>query len=151
MAMRMNKTLKAFFSSPAYAVVGVSENREKWGNIAYRMLREKGMPVYPVNPHLTTVEGETCYARVTDLPDDVRSVVLVVPPHVTEQVVRECADKGITGVWMQPGAESPDAIAFAEARGMAVMYDACIMVMLSPVRDFAKLDQWLAKAVEAYD
>lgn len=147
----MNNALKQFFSSPAYAVVGVSENRQKWGNIAFRMLREKGMPVYPVNPHLATVEGVKCYARLDDLPDAVRSVVLVVPPPVTEQVVRQCIQKGITGIWMQPGAESFEAIQRAKENGIAVIYDACIMVMLSPVKNFSKVYEWLARAVNAYN
>ncbi len=147
----MNATLKTFFSSPAYAVIGVSQNREKWGNIAYRMLRDKGMPVYPVNPHLSSVEGDTCYANVKDLPGNVRSVIVVVPPSVTEQVVRECVEKRITGIWLQPGAESSEAIGLAEKNGIAVMYNACIMVMLSPVKDFSKINEWLGKAIESYD
>ena len=59
--------------------------------------------------------------------------VLVVPPEVTERVVTECNAKGITAVWMQPGAESFEAIEYANANNIAVIYDACVMVMLTGV------------------
>lgn len=146
----MQRELEQFFSSPAYAVIGASADREKWGNIAYCMLREKGMPIYPVNPHHATIEGDRCYPNVRALPKEVQSVVLVVPPHVTERVVHDCIARGITGIWMQPGAESSSAIAEARAHGIAVISGACIMVMLAPVKQYAQLPAWLAKAVKVY-
>ena len=141
----MKLLLDRFFSSPAYAVVGASENREKYGNIVYRYLRNKKFQVYPVNPNHTIVEGDKCYATVFELPEEVKSVVLVVPPNVTELVVEECKTKGISDVWMQPGAESEVAIAFAQKNGITVIYDACVMVALSPLVSFSGLGQWLKK------
>ena len=146
----MKTFLQRFFSSSAYAVVGVSENREKYGNIVYRYLREKNFIVYPVNPNLTTVEDDKCYPNVAALPGNVKSVVLVIPPEVTEQAVLECKAKGIAAVWMQPGAESLEAIAYANTNGIAVISDACIMVMLSPVKNFGELKQWLAGLGTSY-
>ena len=55
-------------------------------------------------------------------------VDLVVPPKVTEGVVRECAELGLPRVWMQPGAESEAAIAFCKAQGIDVVYGVCAMV-----------------------
>lgn len=146
----MRRELEQFFSSPAYAVVGASANREKWGNIAYRMLLEKGFPIYPVNPHHATLEGDRCYPNVYALPDQVQSVVLVVPPQVGEQVVHDCVTRGMRGIWMQPGAESPRALAEAHEHGIAVISDACIMVMLAPVKHYHELPSWLARAVTFY-
>ncbi len=142
----MKQFLERFFSSRAYAVVGASENREKYGNIVYRYLRDKKFTVYPVNPNHTTVEGDKCYAKVSDLPADVKSVVFIVPPVRTERILRECKAKGITAVWMQPGAESNDAVRYAEENGMAAIYDACVMVVLSPVQSYDHLNTWLARA-----
>lgn len=146
----MSLALEQYFSSRAYAVIGASRNREKWGNIVYRKLREKSFAVYPVNPHHAMVEGDRCYPTIATLPDDVNSVVLVVPPHITEGVVQECITRGIRGIWMQPGAESPRAIATAQQHNIATIYDACIMVVLSPVKHFTQLDAWLVKATTVY-
>lgn len=141
----MKDLLERFFSSPAYAVVGASENREKYGNIVYRYLRDKKFTVYPVNPNHATVEGDSCYAKVSDLPDDVKSAVFVVPPVRTERIVRECKAKGITAVWMQPGAESMAAVEYAEKNNITAIYDACVMVVLSPLPNFSELSSWLKK------
>jgi uncharacterized protein len=146
----VQELLKRFFASDAYAVVGVSDNREKYGNIVFRYLRDKNFPVYPVNPKLSTVEGVQCYASVTELPDSVKSVVLVVPPQKSLGVVQACAHKNICAVWMQPGAESMNAIDYASTCGIGVIYDACIMVMLAGVKDFNGLSPWLKNLGAAY-
>jgi predicted CoA-binding protein len=146
----MKQLLERFFSSPAYAVVGASESSEKYGNIVYRYLKDKKFPVYPVNPYHTEVEGNKCYANVSELPDDVKSVVIVVPPEETDQVVVQCKAKGITAVWMQPGAESFEAIEHANEHNIAAIYDACVMVMLAPVRTFKNVKPRLRKATQMY-
>lgn len=142
--------LRSFFSSTAYAVVGASEDRGKYGNIAYRVLRNKKFSVYPVNPNRASIEGDRCFPNVSALPDEVKSLVLVVQPHITEQVLTKCKVKGISSVWMQPGAESMEAIAFATANNIAVIHDACIMVMLSPVREYKHIQEWLTRAESSY-
>ena len=92
--MSSKADVDAFFTSPAYAVIGVSADRKKFGNTVFRTMKEKGLKVYPVHPTHETVEGEKCYKDVQSLPADVASIVTVVPPAVTKQVVAECAGAG---------------------------------------------------------
>jgi predicted CoA-binding protein len=109
------------------AIVGASDNREKYGNIIYRDLRDAGYKVIPVNPRADTVEGDKCYHTLSDIPTKVDVVDTVVPPHITEQIVKECKKIGITKVWMQPGSESEEAIVFCKDNGIEVIYENCIM------------------------
>lgn len=111
-----------------FAVVGASAAPEKYGYKVYRDLKEAGFLVYPVNPHLNELMGEECYPSLRELPRRPDVVVTVVPPGVTEEVVRECAELGIKRVWMQPGSESEEAIAFCRERGIEVVHGACLMV-----------------------
>ena len=111
-----------------WAVVGVSDNREKFGNKIYRDLKEAGYDVYGVNPKLETIEGDTCYASLKDLPVKPDVVNVVVPPQVGPAVVAECLELGLKRIWFQPGAESEAAVAQARAGGMDVVHDACIMI-----------------------
>ncbi len=53
---------------------------------------------------------------------------MVVPPAVTEQVVKEAQELGLTRIWMQPGAESESAIAYCHEHGIEVVHNACAMV-----------------------
>ena len=111
-----------------WAVVGVSENREKYGNKIYRDLKAAGYDVYGVNPKIETIEGDRCYASLADLPVKPDVVNVVVPPQAGAAVVADCMALGIRRIWFQPGAESDAAIAQAQAGGMDVVHDACIMI-----------------------
>jgi uncharacterized protein len=117
-----------FVNRRRWAIVGASQDRNKYGNRVFRSLRHAGYKVYPVNPHLEEVEGVVAYATLSDLPQPPDVVNFVVPPAVTEQVVREAHDLGLMRIWMQPGAESDEAIKFCEAHGMQLVYDECAMV-----------------------
>jgi len=46
----------------------------------------------------------------------------VVPPKVTEEVVKDCEILDITRVWMQPGSESETAIKFCNDNNIAVIF-----------------------------
>jgi predicted CoA-binding protein len=143
-------TLDAFFTSRAFAVVGVSADQKKFGNIVYRTMKAKGAVVYPVHPTLESVDGDACYKNVTALPADVLSVVTVVPPPVTASVVTECVAKGITRIWMQPGSESAEAIAAAEQAGIGVIARECILMFLEPVQSIHAFHRFVNKVIGKY-
>ena len=111
-----------------FAVVGASRNPEKYGHKVFRDLRDAGYKVYPVNPNAEEILGVKCYPSLRDLPETPDVVDLVVPPRVTEKVVRECKELGVRMVWMQPGSESEDAIKFCVENGMEVVHGVCVMV-----------------------
>jgi len=111
-----------------WAVVGAGQDRSKFGNQVFVSLREAGYTVFPVNPKAPEVEGVRAYATLADLPQKPDVVNLVVPPAVTEQVVRQAQRLGLTRIWMQPGAESQAAIDYCLQHGMEVVHHACAMV-----------------------
>ena len=97
------------------AVIGASSNRRKFGNRALRAFREQGYTVIPINPHESDVEGLKTYASVLDVPGVIDMASFYVPPEIGEQVIGEVAQKGISEVWLNPGAESDELIARARA------------------------------------
>jgi len=124
----IEKRIQDFINRRTWAVVGVSQDPTKFGNRIYRDLCNAGYIVYGVHPRGGQVDGQPLYPSLADLPEPVEVVDLVVPPHITEQVVQEAHRLGLNRVWMQPGAESEAAIEWAEAHGMEVVHDACAMV-----------------------
>jgi predicted CoA-binding protein len=140
----------AFFAAPAFAVIGVSADRKKFGNVVYREMRQKGYTVVPVHPTLKSVEGDVCYASVRQLPDAVKAVVTVVPPAVTRAVIPECVQKGISSLWMQQGSESEEAIAEAREGGMTVVHGQCVLMFLQPVKSVHAFHRWLKRLVGSY-
>lgn len=123
--------ISRFLASPAFGVVGASSRRHKYGNKVLRCYQQNGRRAIPVNPREQVIEGAACVASVSELPEDVKSISLITPPAITEQVVEEAARNGIENIWMQPGAESERAIASCEAAGINVIADgSCVLVVL---------------------
>jgi predicted CoA-binding protein len=121
--------IEDFLKEGPYAVVGASNDRAKYGNRVLRAYVHKGWKVYPVNPRESTVEGLQAYPDLKSLPETPRGVSIITPPTVTERVVVEAAQAGAKLVWMQPGAESPEAIRIAREQGLDVIADgSCFLV-----------------------
>jgi uncharacterized protein len=117
-----------FLEARVYAVVGTSPNREKYGHKVYEDLKRGGYEVYPINPSYDDIDGETCYPDLHSLPCKPDVVEFVCPPPVTERVVEDMVSLGIDKAWMQPGAESEEAINTCLENGISVLHDVCIMV-----------------------
>lgn len=118
----------AVLSQKVVAVVGLSRDRNKFGSMVYKSLKDQGYTVHGVNPAMQELDGEKVYASVDELPAGVGALVTVIPPASTMQVVQAAHGRGIKAVWMQQGSESPEAIAWCRANGMAVVSGQCIMM-----------------------
>lgn len=110
------------------AVVGVSANPEKWGYKIYKALERVFRKVYAVNPRHAKISGERCYPNLKSLPEKPDVVVTVVPPKVTEEIVRVAKELGIRKVWMQPGSESRKAVDFCRKNGIECVHSSCFVM-----------------------
>ena len=126
--MNPNQITDLLNKQNVFAVVGVSSNPAKYGHQVYLDLKEAGYVVYAVNPTIDEVLGDRCYHSLSELPEMPDVVDTVVPPAVTEGVVKECKELGIARVWMQPGSESEKAINFCVGKNIKVVHDMCVMV-----------------------
>lgn len=118
-----------FLSEGPYAVVGASTNRDKYGNKVFRAYQQTGRDAWPINPRAEEIEGEKAYPDLNSLPSAPRGVSIITPPKITESVVEEAAEAGAKFVWMQPGAESDEAVKKAKEKGLEVIADgSCLLV-----------------------
>lgn len=104
--------------SKVVAVIGASADRRKFGNKAVRAFARQGYDVKPINPHEASVEGLATYPTVSAVPGPVDLVTMYVPPEVGITVLADIAGKKPAEFWVNPGAESPELIARAEALGL---------------------------------
>jgi predicted CoA-binding protein len=130
--MNASQAIQAFLAQPAVAIAGVSRTGRRFGNTALRVLKEKGYRVYPIHPSVSQVDGTTCYARFTDLPEHVGGVVIVVPPARAVDVIRDAAAAGIKHVWLQQGAESADVLRVCNECGIDAVSGECILMFAQP-------------------
>jgi len=110
------------------AVVGATDDAMKYGSVIYRDLKRKGYTVFPVNPNRTEVDGDKAYPSLDELPESPTIVNIVVPPTATIRVLKKSLELGLKNVWLQPGAESPESLAFLQEHGFNYLANACIMV-----------------------
>ena len=89
-------SLRPLFAPRSVAVVGAGRRAGGVGHEVFRALRDGGFtgPVYPVNPHATTIAGAPAYPSLRALPDQVELVVVAVPAGQVRQVL---ADAGAAG------------------------------------------------------
>jgi len=109
-------------------VIGVSENPEKYGYKVFMDLLNAGYDVYAIHPAGGEISGHKRYHNLKELNFIPDVVNIVVPPLVTEEVVKECKELGVDKVWMQPGSESEKAIKFCEDNNIKLLHNSCIML-----------------------
>jgi predicted CoA-binding protein len=129
--MTIAEQIEAFLGADAFGVVGASANRDKYGNKVLRCYQQNQRRAIPVNPAATEIEGLASLPSVDRLPDEAASISIITPPQVTEKVVEQAIARGIRNVWMQPGAESEQAVKACRQAGINVIADgSCLLVVM---------------------
>ncbi|TES92091.1 MAG: CoA-binding protein [Candidatus Cloacimonadota bacterium] len=113
-----------------YAVVGATQNKEKFGYKIFKTLQDYGKKPFPVNPRYDRINEDTCFLSISELPEKPEVVVAVVPPRATDKLIEECKDEGINIIWLQPGTYNDATLQKCNEAGIEAIYDVCIMVEL---------------------
>ncbi len=93
-------SLRAFLNPKSVAVIGASRRPNTIGNFVFRNLIQqdfKGV-VYPVNPNAEVIAAIKAYPSILDIPGDIDLAIISIPAAGVQQVVEECAHKGVRGV-----------------------------------------------------
>lgn len=101
------------------AVIGASERVGAFGSRAMANLKGFQGDIWPVNARYQTIGGARCYAGLDDLPGIPDLAIIAVAQATVEDVVRECAAKGVGGavIFASGYAETGQAeLAAAQAR-----------------------------------
>jgi predicted CoA-binding protein len=109
------------------AVVGASPRRERPSHGVMAYLQRRGYRTIPVNPNAAgiTINGESCYARLADVPEPIDMVDVFRRTEMVGGVVDQAIAVGAKVVWMQLGVRDDDAAARAEAHGLQVVMNRC--------------------------
>jgi uncharacterized protein len=110
------------------AVVGLSDNPSKPSNFVPAYMQQHGYRIVPVNPKVENVLGERSYASLSDLPMKPDVVNVFRLPKFIPGIVDEMLRLGFENIWVQLGIINLEAAAIAEAGGMRVVMDRCIMI-----------------------
>lgn len=92
--------LEAIFCPASVAVVGASGRPGSVGRAVFHNILQGDYTgtIYPVNIKARSVCGVRAYAGLTDIPDQVDLVVVIVPAPAVAAVAREAAELGVKGL-----------------------------------------------------
>jgi predicted CoA-binding protein len=132
-------------ASRSIAVVGASADPRRPSHGVFLYLHARaGIAATPVNPAIDAVGGVRAYPTLAAYAADhgAPDIVNVFrKPAEAARVAREAVAVGAKAIWFQIGAADEEAIALADAAGLAVVANACLKV------EYKRLDaQSLAEA-----
>ena len=109
------------------AVVGASPRRERPSHRVMAYLQRRGYRAIPVNPNAvgTEINGETVYAKLSDVAEPIDMVDVFRRTEMAGEVVEQAIEIGAKVIWMQLGVRDDDAAARAEAHGLKVVMNRC--------------------------
>lgn len=115
-------------NSKTIAVVGITDDPAKPSHNVPKYLKSVGYKIIPVTSKLDEVLGEKAYASLTDIPEPVDVVQLIVRGEYTPPYVDQAIEIGAKAVWMQLGISNDEAAEKARAAGLDVVMNHCMMV-----------------------
>ncbi len=115
-------------NSKVIAVVGHSDKPYRTSYQIAQYLRNVGYTVYPVNPEVSEIDGQPCYASLKDVPEPIDIVNVFRRSEFLAGVVDDAAEVHAKAVWAQLGVASDEADQKADAAHLPIVMDACIKV-----------------------
>jgi uncharacterized protein len=143
------RQIEEFLANEPAAMVGVSRNPKKFGQAAFKELKEKGMNIVPVNPEASEILGVKVYPDISSLPSEIKSLIIVTKKDKTAGIIREAKNKGIKQIWIQQMAESSDALKELEGSSTNYITGECILMYYKP-HSFHKFHRGLKKLFGRY-
>jgi predicted CoA-binding protein len=123
----MKRISEILHSARTIAVVGLSGKRYRPSYGVAEYLKRAGYRIIPVNPEETEVLGEKCYPDLDSVPEPIDVVDIFRRSEFVPEIVEAAIRKGAKAIWMQEGVVHEEAARRAEAAGIAVLMDRCIL------------------------
>jgi predicted CoA-binding protein len=124
-----NELAQLLSKTKRVAVVGISDKEDRPSNGVSRwLMRNSHLELYFVNPALTTVLGQPCYASLADIPEPIDMVDIFRKVSDIPAVVDEAIAIGAKSIWIQLGLVDEASATRAVNAGLDVAMDLCIKV-----------------------
>jgi len=127
MVTKDSELKKILTDARVVASVGVSSNAEKPSYWIFYYLKQHGYQMIPVNPTAAEIHGLKVYPDLASVPAKVDVVQVFRRSEDVPSVVEEAVKIGAPVVWMQKGIVNHEAAKRAEAAGLKVVMDRCMM------------------------
>jgi uncharacterized protein len=126
--MNEPQTIRELLESKTIAIIGISDDPAKPSNYVSVYMQRLGHKILPINPSLESVLGEKSYPSLSALPVKPDLVNVFRLPKFIPAIVDEMIALNLPAIWVQQGIVNLEAAATAEAHGIKVVMDRCIIV-----------------------
>lgn len=123
----MNSIGAILRSAHTIAVVGLSSRRFRPSYGVSEYMQRAGYRIIPVNPNESEILGEKCYPDLESIPEPVDIVDIFRRSEFVPDIVEAAIRIGAKVIWMQEGVVHEEAARRAEAAGLTVIMDRCIL------------------------
>jgi predicted CoA-binding protein len=123
----MNHISEILHTAHIIAVVGLSSKRYRPSYGVSEYMKKAGYRIIPVNPREKEVLGEIAYPDLDSVPGPVDIVDIFRRSEFVPEIVEAAIRKGARVIWMQEGVIHEAAARRAEAAGLIVIMDRCIL------------------------
>ena len=110
------------------AVVGLSDDPARPSHSVSAYMQRLGYRIIPVNPAVSHVLGEQAYPSLREVPGTPDIVNVFRLPRYIPAIVDEMIECGLQNLWVQLGILNHPAAIKAEAAGISVVMDRCILI-----------------------
>lgn len=139
------KKLDIFFNPRSVAIIGATKKIDKAGYVIFKNFAANKMrrvfkgELYPVNPNEDSILGFKCYHSISQIPDLVDLIVIIVPAKIVPSIMQEAVAKKVkTAVIISSGfrevgnAELEDQVVnIAKQGGIRLLGPNCLGVFYS--------------------
>jgi predicted CoA-binding protein len=133
MQLITQQQIKDFVSSANMAIAGASRNEKSFSADVAKHLAALNYKLWFVNPNFDNSEITTYKVRaISDLPEDVKHLLVLTPAIETESVVNQAIEKGINNIWIQQKSETTAAIKLAQQNKVNLIHHHCIFMFTKP-------------------
>lgn len=117
--MPLQNQIESILNPSSVAVIGASNDTNKWGGSVLALLRKFGFKgnIFPINPKSQIVQDLKAYPSISAVGQPIDVAVLTVPSHKAPEALKDCARAGVGAVLVMTAqfAESgPDGLALQQ-------------------------------------
>lgn len=124
--------INGFTSAKDIAIAGASRNEKSFSAEVAKHLASLNYKLWFVNPNYESNEAANKVQSVTNLPQNIKHLLILTPATETESVVKQAVENGITNIWIQQKSETTAAIELAKQHNVNLIHHHCIFMFTQP-------------------
>ena len=119
--------IKEILEMQTVAVVGFSPNKARPSHYVSMYMQQNGYDIIPVNPGHREIDGMACYPMLESIQKPIDVVDIFRRNEFVPKIVDSAINVGAKAIWMQDSVIHEKAAQKAEANGMLVVMNDCML------------------------